>query len=71
MNKERIKNIWMWIGLLGVIFASANIPFETLTSWEIFFESILGILSNPFQLTVTAAALVGVVVNPTSPGLYD
>lgn len=69
--KERLKNIWMWLGLIGIVFASANIPFESLTSWPILLDSLSGIIMNPFQLSMVVAAVVGVIVNPTTPGLND
>lgn len=69
--KTRLKNVWMWIGIVGVLFASVNIPMESLTSWPILMDAIMGILMNPFQLVLIVGALVGVLINPTTPGLSD
>lgn len=71
MNKDRFKNIWMWLGLLGVAGAAAGIDATTLTSWDLLFKSILDVLKNPYLLGCTALAVLGVVADPTTKGLRD
>lgn len=71
MNKERFKNVWFWTGLIGVILAAAGIDATTLTSWNALFNSIMGILRNPYMLGSVALAAIGVFVNPNTPGLKD
>lgn len=68
---DRFKNIWLWIGILAAVMASANIPFESLTSWGILFSSIASIFTNPFQLCLAIGAIAGVLINPNTPGLKD
>ena len=69
--KQKIKNIYFWIGLMGVVFGSAGINFETLTSWKLFFEAILSILGNPVALTWTILGVLGVFVDNSTPGFKD
>jgi phi LC3 family holin len=69
--KQKIKNIYFWIGLIGVIFGSAGIDFETLTSWKLLFEAILSILGNPVALVWAILGTIGVFVDNGTPGFKD
>lgn len=68
---ERFKNIYFWLGLVGIIFSSAGVDFATLTNWKLLLDSILGILNNPVAVMSVTMAVVGVFVDPNTPGLKD
>lgn len=68
---ERFKNIYFWLGLIGVIFSASGVDFSTLTDWKLLLEAILSILNNPVAVVSVIAAIVGVCVNPATPGLSD
>ncbi|WP_278682859.1 phage holin [Paraclostridium bifermentans] len=70
MNK-RFKNPYFWLGLGGVIFSSAGVDFNTLTSWNLLGEALLSILANPVAVVAVIAALIGVYIDPSSEGLKD
>lgn len=69
--KNRLKNPYFWLGLGGVIFSSAGVDFNTLTSWNLLGEALLNILSNPVAVVAVAAAIIGVFVDPSTKGLKD
>lgn len=69
--KNRLKNPYFWLGLGGVIFSAAGVDFNTLTSWSLLGQAFLNILANPVAVVAVAAALIGVVVDPSSKGLKD
>lgn len=69
--KNRIKNPYFWLGLGGVIFSSAGVDFNTLTSWNLLGEALLSILANPVAVVSVIAALIGVCVDPSTQGLKD
>lgn len=69
--KNRLKNPYFWLGLGGVIFSAAGIDFNSLTSWSLLGQAFLNILSNPVAILAVAAALVGVIVDPSTKGLKD
>ena len=69
--KNRIKNPYFWLGLGGVIFSSAGVDFNTLTSWNLLGDALLSILANPVAVVAVAAAIIGVFVDPSSKGLKD
>lgn len=69
--ENRFKNIYFWLGIVGIVFAAGGVDFETLTSWRLLFNSILGILNNPVAVMSVAMAVLGVFINPTTPGITD
>lgn len=69
--KNRLKNPYFWLGLGGVIFSSAGVDFNTLTSWNLLGEALLNILANPVAVVAVAAAMIGVFVDPSTKGLKD
>lgn len=69
--KDRFKNPFFILGLFGIIFSAAGVNVETLTNWSLLWESILGILGNPFLLASVIAAVLGVFVDPSTRGLRD
>lgn len=68
---NRIKNVYFWLGMISVVFGSAGINFEDLTSWKLLFEAILSILNNPVAIVWVIGGVLGVYVNHTTPGLKD
>lgn len=69
--KNRIKNIYFWLGLVGIVFSSAGVDFSALTNWKLLLGSILGILNNPVAVMSVTMAVVGVFVDPTTKGIMD
>lgn len=69
--EKRIKNVYFWLGLVGIVFSAAGIDFNTLTSWKLLLDSVLSILNNPVAIMAVTMAIVGVFVDPTTPSLKD
>lgn len=69
--KNRLKNPYFWLGLGGVVFSAAGVDFNTLTSWSLLGQAFLNILANPVAVVAVAAAIIGVVVDPSTKGLKD
>lgn len=69
--KVRFKNPYFWIGLVAVILAAVGISPESLTSWSILWDKILGLFGNPFAIGCTVVAVIGYVNDPTTKGLRD
>lgn len=67
----RFKNIFFWLGLIGVIFSAANIDIQAMTSWGLLIDALTSIVMNPFILLSVIAAVVGVFVDPSTPGFKD
>lgn len=69
--KKRAKNPYFWVGIVGTILSAARIDATSLTNWNILFNNVVGILSNPYLLGTVVMSLLGVFVNPTTKGLKD
>lgn len=69
--KDRIKNPYFWIGLVGVILTALQVEASTLTSWDKVLQLIIDTIQNPYLLTTTVMAVIGVVVDPTTRGAKD
>lgn len=67
----RMQNIWFWIGLGGTILASMNVSPEMFTSWDLLWQEIVSLFSNPFRLGCVFIAVMGVFVDPTTAGIGD
>ena len=67
----RMRNIWFWISLLGVILTAMGISPEMLTSWDAVIQAIKDLFSNPFMLGSVTIAVIGVFNDPTTAGLTD
>ncbi len=71
MNKDRFKNPWFWVGLVGVVLTATGMDPEMFTSWGALCDAVLDVLKNPFLLGTAALAVLGVFVEPTTKGLKD
>lgn len=65
----KLKNPYFWLSIVGLLFASAGIDFNTLTSWQLLGEALLSILNNPVSVVAVLTALVGIWNNNDTPGL--
>ena len=71
MNKDRFKNPWFWVGVIGVVLTDTGMDPEMFTSWGALCDAVLDVLKNPFLLGTAALAVLGVFVEPTTKGLKD
>ena len=65
----KLKNPMFWLSIIGLLFASAGIDFNTLTSWQLLGEALLSILNNPVSVVAVLTVLVGIWNNNDTPGL--
>ena len=67
----RMKNPWFWVGVIGVILTAMGVSPEMLTSWDILFEQVKELFSNPFMLGSVTISVLGIFVDPTTAGISD
>ena len=65
----KLKNPYFYLSIVGLLFASAGIDFNTLTSWQLLGEALISILNNPVSVVAVLTALVGIWNNNDTPGL--
>lgn len=67
----RMQNWAFWLGLGATILAAMNVSPEMFTSWALVGQEFLNLISNPFRLGCVVVAVVGVLTDPTTPGIGD
>lgn len=68
-QNQKFKNPIFWLSLIAIMFASAGVEFNTLTSWKLLGESFLSILSNPVSVVSVIVAVVGVFNDNSTKGI--
>lgn len=67
----RMHNWAFWLGLGATILAAMNVSPEMFTSWNLLWAEIVALVSNPFRLGCVIVAVIGVLTDPTTPGIGD
>lgn len=67
----RMKNVWFWVGLVGVVLTAMGVSPEMFTSWGAVADAFISLISNPFMLGSVAMAVLGVFLDPTTSGVAD
>lgn len=69
--KNRLKNPYFWLGLLGVFATSIGVNVENLTSWQALCQAMLDYISNPSLIVASVVAILGVFIDPSTKGIKD
>ena len=69
LKNPKFKNPWFWLGLVSIIFGSAGVDMNTLTSWNVLGQAVLGILQNPVAVMAVIGGILGVFNDNGSKGL--
>ena len=69
LKNPKFKNPWFWLGLVSIIFGSAGVDMNTLTSWNALGQAVLGILQNPVAVMAVIGGILGVFNDNGSKGL--
>lgn len=67
----RMQNWAFWLGLGATILAAMNVSPEMFTSWELLWTEVVALFNNPFRLGCVIIAIMGVLTDPTTPGIGD
>jgi len=66
---NKFKNPVFWLSLVSLVLASAGVDFETLTSWPLLADALLGVLKNPVALGMCLVTAYGVFNDNGTKGL--
>ena len=69
LKNPKFKNPWFWLGLVSIIFGSAGVAMNTLTSWNALGQALLGILQNPVAVMAVIGGILGVFNDNGTKGL--
>ena len=67
----RMQNWVFWLGLGATILSAMNVSPEMFTSWELLWAEVVALFGNPFRLGCVVIAIMGVLTDPTTPGIGD
>lgn len=67
----RMQNWAFWLGLGATILAAMNVSPEMFTSWDLVYVEAINLINNPFRLGCVLVAVLGVLTDPTTPGIGD
>ena len=67
--KNRLKNIWLWLGILSIVMVQLGL--SDVHTWQQVGNVLCDIVQDPARLLITALLLVGIYVDPSSPGFKD
>lgn len=67
MNK--FKNPYFWLSTIALIFSASGVDFNQLTSWNLLFDALVGILNNPVSIIAVITAFLGIWNDNSTKGL--
>lgn len=69
LRNPKFKNPVFWTSLIAIMFASAGVDFNSLTSWHLLGEAILHMLNNPVSVTAVIVVVVGIFNDNSTKGI--
>ena len=67
--KEKIRNPYFWLAVVGLIFSASGIDFNTLTSWSLLGQALFSIVSNPVSIVAVVTAFLGIWNDNSTKGM--
>ena len=65
----KLKNPYFYLSVVGLIFSASGVDFTQLTSWNLFWQALLGIIENPVCVVAVITALLGIWNDNSTKGL--
>lgn len=69
LQNPKFKNPIFWTSFVAIIFASAGVDFNDLTSWSLLGSALLGIFNNPVSIMAVVVACIGVFNDNGTKGI--
>lgn len=69
LNNPKLKNPYFWLSTFALIFSASGVDFQTLTSWSLLGQALIGILNNPVAIIAIITAFLGIWNNNDTKGL--
>ena len=68
-NNPKLKNPYFYLSVFALIFSASGVDFQTLTSWNLLGQALIGILQNPVAIIAVITAFLGIWNDNGSKGL--
>ena len=69
LNNPKLKNPYFYLSVFALIFSASGVDFQTLTSWQLLGEALLGIPQHPVAIIAIITAFLGIWNNNDTKGL--
>lgn len=68
-NNPKVKNPYLWLSLIALMFSAAGIDFNTLTSWDLLGAAVMSIVQNPVSIVAVITAMLGIWNDNSTAGM--
>ena len=68
-NNSKFRNPYFYLSLVALIFSASGVDFNTLTSWQLLGQALVGILNNPVSIVAVITAFLGIWNDNGTKGL--
>ena len=69
LNNPKLKNPYFYLSVFALIFSASGVDFQTLTSWSLLGQALIGILQNPVAIIAIITAFLGIWNDNGTKGL--
>ena len=69
LNNPKLKNPYFYLSVFALIFSASGVDFQTLTSWGLLGQALIGILQNPVAIIAIITAFLGIWNDNGTKGL--
>ena len=69
LKNPKFKNPYFYLSVFALIFSASGIDFQTLTSWSLLGQALIGILNNPVAIIAIITAFLGIWNDNGTKGL--
>lgn len=68
-KNSKFRNPYFYLSLVALIFSASGVDFNTLTSWQLLGQALVGILNNPVSIVAVITAFLGIWNDNGTKGL--
>ena len=69
LKNPKFKNPYFYLSVFALIFSASGVDFQTLTSWSLLGQALIGILNNPVAIIAIITAFLGIWNDNGTKGL--
>ena len=69
LKNPKLKNPYFHLSVFALIFSASGVDFQTLTSWSLLGQALIGILQNPVAIIAIITAFLGIWNDNGTKGL--
>lgn len=71
MNKARFRNPYFYICMVSTVFSALRIDPQTLTSWNVLYDTLQSVWQSPLLLYIAITTIIGCFADFNTKGIKD